>query len=192
MARLAAQVKLEFFPTPLCVVERVAALLTFPFDSLAHARLLDPCAGDGRALALLAQRLKARFQQDCGEEAYCSLSTWGIEIQTSLARQARSRLDRVLQGNFFQTTLSWAGWQLAYLNPPYDWDQTSGERLESAFLRRTSRLLCVEGILVFIIPQRVLREQEVAGHLATQYDQLVCFRFPDPEYEQFKQVVLLA
>ncbi|MBE3568508.1 MAG: hypothetical protein IMW90_22570, partial [Thermogemmatispora sp.] len=24
------------------------------------------------------------------------------------------------------------------------------------------------------------------------YDQLVCFRFPDPEYEQFKQVVLLA
>ncbi|RAQ95939.1 DUF6094 domain-containing protein [Thermogemmatispora tikiterensis] len=192
MARLAAQVKLEFFPTPPRVVEGIAALLTFPSDCFAHARLLDPCAGDGRALALLAQRLKACFQPACGDETSCSLSTWGIEIQTSLARQARSRLDRVLHGNFFQTTLSWAGWQLAYLNPPYDWDQTSARRLESTFLQRTSRLLCAEGVLIFIIPQWVLREREVAGYLATQYDQLVCFRFPAPEYEQFKQVVLLA
>nr|BBH92270.1 hypothetical protein KTA_04690 [Thermogemmatispora argillosa] len=192
MARLAAQVKLEFFPTPPHVVERIAALLTFPSGFYASARLLDPCAGDGRALALLAQRLKARFQQDYGEEAYCSLSTWGIEIQTSLARQARSRLDRVLHGNFFQTTLSWAGWQLVYLNPPYDWDQTSGKRLESAFLQRATRLLCTEGVLIFIIPQWVLQEREVAGYLAAQYDQLTCLRFPDPEYEQFKQVVLLA
>jgi hypothetical protein len=191
MARLAAQVKLEFFPTPPRVVERIAALLMFPSEFSAHARLLDPCAGDGRALALLAQRLKAQFQQHYGEEAYCSLSTWGIEVQASLARQARSRLERVLHGNFLETTLS-CGWQLIYLNPPYDWDQASGERLESSFLRRASRLLCAEGMLVFIIPQRVLQEQEVAGYLATQYDQLVCFRFPDPEYEQFKQVVLLA
>jgi hypothetical protein len=192
MARLSAQVKLEFFPTPSHVVERLAALLTFPSGFFAHARLLDPCTGNGRALALLAQRLKARFQQDYGEEASCSLSTWGIEIQTSLARQARSRLDRVLHGNFFQTTLSWGGWQLAYLNPPYDWDQMTGKRLESAFLQRATRLLCTEGVLIFIIPQWVLQEREVAGYLAAQYDQLTCFRFPDPEYEQFKQVVLLA
>jgi hypothetical protein len=48
------------------------------------------------------------------------------------------------------------------------------------------------GTLAFVIPQRILNLAEIARYLASQYDRLTILRFPDGEYERFKQVLLLA
>jgi hypothetical protein len=48
------------------------------------------------------------------------------------------------------------------------------------------------GVLAFVIPQRNLRLVEIARYLASQYERLTVLRFPDGEYERFKQVWLLA
>jgi hypothetical protein len=47
-------------------------------------------------------------------------------------------------------------------------------------------------VLAFVIPQRILRLAEIARYLASQYERLTVLRFPDGEYERFKQILLLA
>jgi hypothetical protein len=53
-----------------------------------------------------------------------------------------------------------------------------------------SRALCPGGLLVFIVPQKRLALS--ARYLAGHYTRLACYRFPDPEFAGFGQVVLLA
>ena len=48
------------------------------------------------------------------------------------------------------------------------------------------------GVLAFIIPQRILHLAEIARYPASQYERLTVLRFPDGEYDRFKQVLLLA
>jgi hypothetical protein len=82
---------------------------------------------------------------------------------------------------------------LLWCNPPYDDDRHGDEkRLELAFLKSTTPKLVRGGVLAFIIPQRILRLAEIARYLASQYERLAVLRFPDGEYERFKQVLLLA
>lgn len=211
MAQLAAKEKLLYYRTPEPIVEAIVRLLTTP--RYAHIRLLDPCAGTGTALSLLAQRLKEQYIAQY-RMPYLTLETYGIEPELLRAKEAARRLDHVLQASFFSTTLSNgdgpdSGWQLLFLNPPYDIDTEiaagSGKktRLEVNFLRRATDKLCAEGILIWIVPQSSLRP--AARFLAGHYEQLWCARFPDdlwqpdPQqqeqvslYSQFHQVILIA
>jgi|GEM_PF-1002921 len=214
MSRLEAKAKLLYYRTPEVIVEAIARYLALP--TFATVRLLDPCAGTGTALALLAQRLKEHFETS--QPAYSrsgglTLETYGIEPELLRAREAFRCLDRCLQASFFSTTLSNggssdSGWQCLFLNPPYDTDTEITEkgrktRLEVNFLHRATDKLCPEGVLIWIVPQASLKP--AAKFLATHYEDLNCLRFPDvlwqpdPEkadqislYEQFHQVVLFA
>src|SRR4051812_20850294 len=99
------KVKLGAYFTPPLVVEAIARFLC------AHARdarfrLLDPCAGDGKALALLVQCLKKQHEREHGKWADFIAETYGIEIQSVFAPQAEEQLAHVLQTSFFSTTLS--------------------------------------------------------------------------------------
>jgi hypothetical protein len=66
------------------------------------------------------------------------------------------------------------------------------KRLELAFLKSTTPKLVRGGVLAFVIPQRILHLAEIARYLASQYERLIVLRFPDGEYERFKQIILLA
>ncbi len=212
MARTESKIKLGFYPTPPPVIKAIAPYLKAK-NRDATFRVLDPCAGDGKALSLLASEMTARHERERGRYADCTISTWAIEPQAHLARQAMDLVDHLLQCSFFTTTLSSGdaadhGWQLAYVNPPYDEDNETGgngtrrTRLEVSFLQRVTERLCAEGILVFVIPQPILRR--AARHLASYYDNLVCYRFPDAMwrppnqdqeismYDQFKQIILIG
>jgi hypothetical protein len=70
-----------------------------------------------------------------------------------------------------------------------DYDDES-KRLEHGFLTETSRVLSPGGVLVFIVPQRRLAVS--ARYLAGHFNRLTCYRFPDPEFAAFRQVVVLA
>lgn len=176
MARLASQATAGFFPTPSRVV---AALCHLVVPARASARqvirVLDPCAGSGEPIAALARAL--------GAESY------GIEINGERAERCRRQVDHVLATSAFTVRIANGAFSLLALNPPYSFDDEK-RRLEHAFLTGLSRALCPGGVLLFLIPQRHLAVS--ARYLAAHYAGFRAFRFPDPEFGEFGQIVLLA
>ena len=76
MARLEAQSKLLYYPTPPSVVETIATW----FKSEGKTRLVDPCCGKGEALAQFARLIDPEAE------------TWGVEISYSRAAEAKEVL----------------------------------------------------------------------------------------------------
>jgi 16S rRNA G966 N2-methylase RsmD len=177
LSRLEAAARAQFYPTP----DRVATAIT---RYLAAARtrsgevirLLDPCAGEGVAAAEVAGAL--------GAESY------GIELNAERAREAETRLGRVLcHTALWGVKLANSAFSVLLLNPPYDYDDEK-KRLEHHFLTAMTRTLVPGGVLALLIPQRRLALS--ARYLAAHYEQVTCYRFPDPEYDAFGQVVLFG
>jgi 16S rRNA G966 N2-methylase RsmD len=189
MARLASVAKGGFYPIPPAITDLIIAALRAP----AGGRVLDPCAGEGVALATIATAL--------GLEAY------GIELHQGRAAVAQERLApladrpalvlkdyhlrRVLQGDYRTLHTTRGGFNCLYLNPPYHEDDEA-IRLEYQWLRDTREWLQGDGILIYVIPQAVLGIRQIARSLASWYTQLQVFRFPDPEYQAFYQVVVFG
>lgn len=211
MARPQSKVKLGHFPTPPAVASTIARYLKA--RSLdARFRALDPCVGDGTALQIIVETMRAQHEKKNGRFADFEIETYGIEPQVPYAQAATDRLDHVLQTSFFSTTLSNGestdgGWQFLYLNGPYDEDteqldvKGKKQRQEYTFLQRATLKLTPGGVLVWVIPFYILRRPGVAKFLVEHYDEMYCVRFPDemwrpPESRvdvstwQFKQVVI--
>lgn len=181
--RLHGQAKLGFYPTPERVVTALTRLLTTPpieREFSQPVRVLDPCAGAGDALAALGRALEAE--------------TYGIELHESRFRQARQTLTRCLHGDCLTASVSRAAFGLLFLNPPYDTashaeNQDEGERLELRFLRAALPALQPGGILLFLIPQIRLTAR-LAELLAATVEDLDVWRFPEPEFHAFGQIIV--
>lgn len=176
MARLESVARAGYFPTPLRVATAIARHLGRAARSGRQVtRILDPCAGTGEAADILAQSLGAE--------------SFGIELNEERACAARDRLDHVLHTSAFSVRLANGAFSCLFLNPPYDYDDES-RRLEHAFLTSLTRALNPGGVLVLVIPQAKLAVS--ARYLASHYSEHAVFRFPDPEFGAFRQIVLFA
>ncbi|GMV85106.1 MAG: hypothetical protein AMXMBFR80_09630 [Dehalococcoidia bacterium] len=177
MARLEGVAKAQFYPTPPSVVQRVAALVRpAPSPHRRVARLLDPCCGAGDALRQFA-------------DATGGGETYGIEIEEHRAAEARETLGHAIAGSAFAVRLGHEAFSCLWLNPPYD-EGDGGKRLEHSFLTTLSRALVPGGLLVYIVPQ--VRLGQSARYLASRFEGLRCYRFQDPEYDAFRQCVVLG
>ncbi len=204
MSRLRAVEQLLYYPTPEPVVARLSPLLHVPARPSGFVRLLDPCIGTGRAVQLLAESLTRQ-----SGSFHPRLEVYGIEPHQQRAKLAAKALgeERVLHTSYFTATLSQGGFQLIFLNPPYDQEtetEKAKERLELSFLRRATLHLAPGGVLIWIVPQA--RLSQAAQYLAAHYQQVGCWRFPDeewappdmpnrksaPMYDLFKQIVLIG
>jgi len=176
MARLASQIKMGYYPTPVDVVARVKEMLHMPEG----ARLLDPCCGEGEALALLADGTGA--------------STYGVELDKDRMTKARETLDRVLWADgLHEVSISRKGFSLVWLNPPYDTDVAPDgerERVEVQFLKKYWDCLQPKGVLVYIIPATSARY--AAPFLCTRCTNLAVMRFPEAHFWDFKQIVIIC
>lgn len=176
MPRLKATARAGFWPTPPHVAAAIACHLAPPDKGGKRAvRLLDPCAGTGHAAAAIASAL--------GAESY------GVEINSERAEEARTQLDHVLAASAFSVRLANGAFSVLFLNPPYAHDDEQ-RRLEHAFLTSMTRALCPGGVLVFLIPQRRLAVS--ARYLASHYTSFTAYRFPDPDFAAFQKIVLFA
>ncbi len=177
MTRLNAQAKMQYYPTPPRVVELIAAHVAQPLP--AGLRFLDPCAGKGEALAQLGLLLG-------GAETY------GVELNAGRAQDARARLTRALACSYNELRASAGAFQLLLLNSPYDWE--NGKRLEVLFLQHANGKGWLQGggLLVWIVPEHVARREEAKKFLSAWYEDLAIYRFPEPEYAAFKQVVVFG
>ncbi len=178
--RLAAQAKMGYYPTPPMVVSLISGILVR--DGPGKIRIFDPCAGEGHALNELKDSLQCE--------------SYGIEPDTQRGKIARQNLTRCLITDYENSRISNRAFSLLYLNPPYDWnirndDLSASERHERTFLRDTICYLMPGGVLVYLIPQSRL-DKTIAKILSYRFGDVRVFRFPDPEYKSFKQVVIFG
>jgi len=173
--RLEGQSKIGFYATP---PRQVALIKTWLSGQ--NARLLDPCAGKGEALAEIARTL-------AGSETY------GIELSDTRAEEASKVLNHVLNTAFEYAVLTRGTFSAVLLNPPYDGESETGggTRLEGRFLAETTPLLTSGGVLVYIIPHARITET-VARHLAGWYTNLRCFLFAGDDYQAYKQAIIFG
>jgi len=174
MARLASQAKLGFYPTPPIVVELIQSCLGRAGDG--KVRIYDPCTGPGDVVMQLATHLQAK--------------SFGVELDKNRAEQAKTRLDKVIQGDSLRVSIRGGSISCLFLNPPYDFSGEGG-RLENKFIAHAAPSLQVGGILVLVISIRSLNRAMVR-YLASWFTDVAVRKFPAKEYESFKQIVVFG
>ncbi|MCB0078029.1 MAG: methyltransferase, partial [Anaerolineales bacterium] len=189
MARLASVEKAGFYPLPTSITDRILTHLAAPHGG----RILDPCAGKGVALAHFAEALAL---EPYGAELHHERAEAATENVVALqGRDALPLQDphvrRLVCGDYKLLNVTLGGVNLLYLNPPYNHDHEAG-RLEYQFLRDSRPWLQPDGVLLFVIPQPVLGFRKLARYLASWFADLQIWRFPQPEYSAFRQVVLFG
>ncbi len=178
MARQEAQSKLLYYPTSNQVIDLAATWFSNPLRS----RLADPCVGEGEALA--------RFKERIGGNA----ETWGVEISYARVEKARQVIDVVLPASVYH--VKWAERTVSFTleNPPYDFSDYRDERgklirHERLFVTQMTRRLAPCGHHLIIVPRWMLTDEELARHIASWYERVLVFGYPD---SAFDQVVVLA
>lgn len=178
-------IKNGYFPTDEDTLERALSALA-PADG--PLCILDPCAGEGVAIAEAAHAL--------GRE---QVEAYAVEYDAERAAHARTLVDRCLYGDLMDALISRQSFGLVFLNPPYG-DLTRGvdgnigyegrgrPRLEKLFYQRSLPLLQYDGVLVFIIPFYAL-DAELVSWLTRHFAALRVYRAVDT---QFKQVVVFG
>ncbi|MCA9962863.1 MAG: methyltransferase, partial [Anaerolineales bacterium] len=187
MSRLANIEVAGFYVCPSSVIDIILTHIIAPHDG----RILDPCAGEGAALVTFAEKL--------------GLDLFGVELHEGRAKAAREVVNqltasqatadehtiRILHDSYLNLITSQGGYNLLYCNPPYDHDDEDG-RLEYQWLVHTRPWLQPGGLLVWVVPQHMLRFRKATRYLLSWYDQVQIYRFPDETYERFKQIVLFG
>lgn len=178
MARLASKEKAGFYPTP----DSVTQVLKKMLDVEAGARMLDPCCGEGKTLSALTEG--------------ANVGTFGVELDHDRVQEARPRLKTVQWADsLVEMKITPLTFGLVYLNPPYDYettgyDEEKSDRLEAKFLNNYAGKIQVGGWLVLVIPYHVLKH--CSKVLSRGFKNLHVCAFPRPEYDVFKQCVVLG
>jgi hypothetical protein len=184
--RIAAIEKMGYYPTPPQTLQCIATMLQ-PTTKGGLFRFLDPCAGQGEALNQVAQALRAQN---------ATVQTYGVELSNPRCEVAQAVLDTCICADWADITCAHKGFSLLWLNPPYDTEAgqagTHKRRLEYIFLQNTLKVLQPLGLLVYIVPLKLLAAPNVAKFLAGYFQDIAVFRLPAGEFEQFGQAVLFA
>lgn len=178
-------IKNGYFPTDEDTLGRIIGALDI---DAARIRIIDPCCGEGTALAELKRHLS-----DCGAE----VEALGIEYDTERAWHAKRLLDTVLHSDAQDVFMSARSAGLLFLNPPYGQtvadnartgDGKRSDRLELQFMRQTFSWLSAGGVLVLIVPHYIF-DEEAANLVSRNFRQVTCWMAPET---RFKQAVVMG
>lgn len=174
MSRPFSRIKLGYYPLPPDEAGRIRSLLvaTEPYSAI------DPCVGDGTALAEITLCAGAHRA--------------GIELDADRADVALEKGIATVHGSAFECRVPAESCSLLYLNPPYDTElgPHSNDRMELVFLEHCFRWVVSHGVLVFVIPVTALGR--CARLLAAQFERIAVFRLTHPDCVRFKQVVVFG
>lgn len=175
-----------YFPTDEETLARTLQAIDTPTDAVA---ILDPCCGEGVALAELKNHLR-------GAGAQCQ--AYGVEFNAERAWHAKDLLDCVAHADIHDMAIKARQFGVLFLNPPYGdlVSDTAGlqeagggrKRLEKEFFKRAHPWLGVHGVMILIVPHYVL-DTEFATLIAQSYENVRVFLAPE---QRFKQCVLIG
>jgi len=188
-------VKAGYYPTDSVTLERIIGMLSLPSNG--HVRMLDPCCGEGSALADIRQELT----NEAAPGTTTTTETFGVELDSDRAWQAKKLLDRALHTDVHDAVVKARSMGLLFLNPPYGFGvadkagqqglqagSEKAERLERTFLRKTVPYLAYGGVLVYVVPHYAL-DDEIRSYLVRNFERLQVFMAPE---RQFKQCVVIG
>jgi len=169
------RLKAGFFPLPLAEAERIRRFLQFEEG---HTSALDPCVGEGAALAVIA---------GCRD-----VTRYGIELDAYRAERARTACNEIIQGDALDVTSPVESFSLVYENPPYDWEigESRNRRIEVVFLEHTYRWLKPEGVLILVVPSE--RVAECSQILAGEFKNVRLYRLTESASQKYRQVVVVG
>jgi hypothetical protein len=173
--RLAGPQRLGFYPLPSPEAERIRRFLQFPEH---QCSTLDPCAGEGVALAEITRGAK--------------VIRYGIELDAHRAVLARSSADEVIHGSCFDVQCPVESFSLIYLNPPYDFEvsEERSQRMERLFLEHVYRWLKRGGLPVLVIPGKCL--SDCSQGLAYHFRDVRVHRLAEPESAKYGPIVIMG
>jgi hypothetical protein len=185
MSRLKNQEKAGFFPIPPKVTDLILGYIRAPEGG----RILDPCTGTSQALYKIATTL--------------SIEPYGVELQEDRAIYSQaffageigeSYRSRIVHDDFRNLKATPSAFNLLYVNPPYMFaaDGSLDGRAEYQWLIGTRPYLQTGGLLIYVVPQHILRHGQTARYIASWFNNIHAVRFPDESYPQFKQIVLFG
>lgn len=178
-------IKNGYYPTDAATLACISSALDAAPGPI---RVIDPCCGEGAALAEVMNGL---------QEAGAEVQGFGIELDEERAWHAKQVLGTVAHADVHEVRVTDRSFGLLFLNPPYGdlladragtGDKPTGgrQRHEKMFARRCFNLLQPGGILVFIVPFTVL-DEELSQFIARHFVQVQVFLAPE---QQFKQCVV--
>lgn len=177
MARPEADRKLGYYPVAPEALDFILPKLAIPPAPEAIA-LLDPCAGEGRAIGQIAAYLGVP-----DKNVYC------VEIEPGRAASCQEHLPgaHVVQASVFHTHVEAESCSLVYCNPPYGY-LPGGGQAELAFLSQATLALAHGGTLFAVLPERLTTERGFRTALIAHYEHIVIVPLPTlhrPNYEVF-------
>lgn len=182
-------VKNGYFPTDEATLTRIIGALDVA-DPDQAVRVLDPCCGEGAALAEVRSGLNALLTDGARAVAY------GIEYDRERAWHAKTVLDIVAHADVHDMFVTARSTGLLFLNPPYGdvMSDKAGigdnrpQRLEKVFYHKSVPWLAFGGVLMLIVPHYVMN-RDFATAIARHFTQVEVFLAPE---QQFKQLVLFG
>ena len=188
MAQLAAIIEKAFYKTPPIVTKQI--LRHIHAKPGTDVRLGDFCAGEAEAADTLADHVKRWGAKP---------QTLAVELDRERAQLCIQRLGapNVINAGFENTAISNSAFGCVWFNPPYQpnlYEDPDGnhQRQEYAFLERTTDKLQPKGVLVCIVQQHMMGRKRFVRFLANHYENVRIYCFPDKEFEEFQQYVILA
>ena len=181
MARERSRLQCGHFRTPPRVITALSKLIKPSPEG--NVTVLDCCCGTGEAVA----ELKAAWGSPV------NVKTYGVEVDRGRAEAAEHNLDEVLWSAIEESYPS-ACCSMMLANYPYDQVRDEG-RLEALLFGGTKDWpMRKRGVLVLIVPQAVLKERysDLAHEVEKHYDVKAVFNFPLPEFNTFRQSILLG
>lgn len=169
-----------YFPAPTEALDRMLPYIVPPEGQWS---IVDPCAGQGEAVAHIAEMLGC--QQG---------NIYAVELEENRAAHVRSIMPsaNVLGPcSFFSCSIGRHSASMLYLNPPFDDSGDGSGRVERQFMDHANSILPAGGLLWLVAPERVVRMEATSRSLMTWYDRI--FVEPWPQHlRRFGEVSVLA
>ena len=178
MARLMSQVKGGYYAAPPEAVAAVLVRIRPPEQG--ECLILDPCAGEGKALLQLAEGLRA--------------IPYAIELSEDRAAVVRELLpdgQALAPADFLRCAITFRSFSFIWCNPPYDYATGEEGRVESQFLRRAAHLLVDNGVLALVCPEDVASDYETVEFFHERFHEVSALPFPE-EVRRYNETVILG